>query len=279
MNQFGKQFSRFLIRTLRTPSSRSFFVAWVGSFVLLLGPSFINAQEPAILRADAEQLMALANQARAQVGAPPLRWDPALAEAARKHTLRMISEGPIAHIYPGELQLSERAGLAGAHFDLVEENIAVGSSPAQIHDAWMHSKGHRENMLNPDVNRIGIAVIPSRGVLYATADFSRAVQKLTNTQVEDQVAALIAPSGVKVLPDHSIARAACTADRGLPPAARDGTMPSFVVRWQDSDISHLPKNLTDQLASGRFREAAVGSCQPEGAAGTFTAYRIAVLLY
>src|SRR5215471_9801826 len=70
------------------------------------------------LRAAEQQLMALANQARAKVGAPPLRWDAALAEAARKHTLRMVAEGPIAHIYPGELDLTERAGLAGAHFDV-----------------------------------------------------------------------------------------------------------------------------------------------------------------
>jgi hypothetical protein len=223
--------------------------------------------------------MALANQARAQVGAPPLRWDPALAEAARKHTLRMISEGPIEHIYPGELKLSERAGLAGAHFDLIEENIAIGPDPAEIHDAWMHSKGHRENMLNPEVNRIGIAVIAGRGVLYATADFSHSVKNFTNAQVESHVASLIAPSGVKILPDHTLARAACAADRGLPPAARGGREPSFVMRWQDSDLSHLPKNLSSELASGRYREAAIGSCQPEGDAGTFTAYRIAVLLY
>jgi uncharacterized protein YkwD len=249
------------------------------AFLFSLTFSALSAQEPPIRRSDAEQLMALANQARARVGSPPLRWDPALAEAARKHTLRMISEGPIAHVYPGELELSERAGLAGAHFDLVEENIAVGPDPAEIQDAWMHSKGHRENMLNPQVDRVGIAVIAARGVLYATADFSRGVQSLTDAQVEARIAALIAPSGVKVLPSHELARAACTADRGLPLSARGAAEPSFVMRWQDSDISHLPRRLADQLATGKFRQAAVGSCQPNGDAGTFTAYRIAVLLY
>jgi hypothetical protein len=253
----------------------------VACTALLLGSGIPSAQsqDQQTLRADAEQLMALANQARAKAGVPPLRWDPALAEAARKHTMRMVSEGPIAHIYPGELQLSERAGLAGAHFDVIEENIAIGADPAQIHDAWMHSKGHRENMLNPDVNRVGIAVIAARGVLYATTDFSRGVENLTTDQVEAHVAGLIAASGVKVLSNHSIARAACTADRGLPPAAQGAAVPGFVVRWQDSDLSHLPKNLADQLASGRYHNAAVGSCQPTGDAETFTSYRIAVLLY
>lgn len=237
------------------------------------------AQSEQNLPQDAEQLMALANQARAKAGVPQLRWDPALAEAALKHTRRMASEGgAIQHDYHGELQLSERAGLSGAHFDLIEENIAVGSDPAQIHDAWMHSKLHRENMLNPQVDRIGIAVVPKRGVLYATADFSRAVAAFSTAQIENRVGSLIAPSGVKILSDHLLAREACTADRGFPRVA-NGAQPTFVMRWQDSELSHLPQNLADQLASGRYREAAVGSCQPKGEAGTFTAYRVAVLLY
>lgn len=223
--------------------------------------------------------MVLANRARATAGAQPLRWDPALAEAALKHTERMVAEGPIAHHYPGELELSERAGLTGAHFDLIEENIAIGPTPAAIHEGWMHSQGHRENMLNPDVNRVGIAVIASRGVLYATADFSRGVQKLTDAQVEGKVAALIAPRGVKIPSDHTIAREACTADRGLPRSATGSAEPSFVMRWQDSDLSRLPNKLIDELATGRYREAAVGSCPAKGDNGTFTAYRVAVLLY
>ena len=63
------------------------------------------------------------------------------------------------------------------------------------------------------------------------------------------------------------------------PAVPNGAQPTFVMRWQDSDPSRLPKNLLQQLSSKRFHEAAVGSCQPSGDAGTFTAYRIAVLLY
>jgi hypothetical protein len=236
------------------------------------------AQANADIQPDAEQLMALANRARSEAGAPPLRWDPALAEAALKHTDRMVAEGPIAHRYPGELELSERAGLTGAHFDLVEENIAIGPTPAAIHDAWMHSEGHRDNMLNPEVDRVGIAVVASRGVLYATADFSRGVQKLSDIQVEAKVAALIASSGVKLLLDAN-ARVACRADRGLPSSARGGAEPSFIMRWQDSDLSHLPNKLSGELASGRYHAAAVGSCPPKGDAGTFTAYRVAVLLY
>ena len=247
--------------------------------LLTAGVEAAVAQSDQYLQAESQQLVALANQARAQAGVPALKWDPALAQAALKHTRRMVSEGgAIQHDYPGELVLSERAGLSGAHFNLIEENIAVGPTSPEIHDAWMHSKLHRENMLNPEVDRIGIAVIARRGVLYATADFTRAVQSFSPAQVEQQVGSLIARIGVKVMADHSLARAACTVDRGFP-RVESGAQPSFVMRWQDSDLSHLPNNLLQQLSSKRFHDAAVGTCEPNGEAGTFTAYSVAVLLY
>lgn len=246
---------------------------------LMWAAEVATAQSDQYLQAEGQRLVALANQARAQAGVPPVRWDPALAQAALKHTRRMVSEGgAIVHDYPGELVLSERAGLSGAHFNLIEENIAVGPTSEEIHDAWMHSKLHRENMLNPEVDRIGIAVIARRGVLYATADFTRVVEAYSPAQVEEQVGSLVARNGVKVMADHSLAREACTANHGFP-RVENGAQPSFVMRWQESDLSRLPDNLVRQLASKNFHEAAVGNCPPSGEAGTFTAYRVAVLLY
>jgi hypothetical protein len=230
------------------------------------------------LQIEAEQLLALANEARAAAGAGPLRWDAGLAAAARQHCLRMAAEGPISHRYGGEPDLSERAGQAGAHFSLIEENVAIGPTPAAIHEEWMHSPGHRANLLNPEVDRAGIAVVASRGVLYAVADYARAVQSLTRAQAEAQVAELIRASGVAIAGDPAQARAACAADHGLPNSAA-GMQPRFVMRWQDSDLTHLPQALVDRLGTGKYRQAAVGSCPAQGLQGSFTAYRVAVLLY
>ena len=78
--------------------------------LLIAGMYPAAAQSDQNLQLEAEQLMTLANQARAQSGAPALKWDPALAEAAMRHTRRMVSENSaIQHQYPGELELSERA--------------------------------------------------------------------------------------------------------------------------------------------------------------------------
>jgi len=237
-----------------------------------------QVQPAQVKPADAEQLFALANLARLHEGLGTLKWDPALAEAARKHCLRMASEGPIAHRYGGEPSLTERAAADGARFSLIEENIAVGPSPDAINEEWLHSPPHRANLLNPKVNRIGAAIVASRGTLYAVEDFSTAVEELSQAQVERHVADLIRPSGLKILGNPVEARQACKVDEGMPPA-RPGMYPRFLMRWQSSSLDELPKQLTQRLASGDFHSAAVGSCAPEGAKDSFSAYRVAVVLY
>ncbi len=228
--------------------------------------------------AEAEQVFALANQARAAAGAPRLQWDADLAAAARQHCLRMAAEGPIAHRYGGEPDLSERAGQAGARFSLIEENVAVGPSPAEIHNEWMHSPGHRSNLLNPEVDHVGIALVAARGTLYAVADYARSVPALSRTQVEARIAQLMQPSGIAILDDASMARAACATDSGLP-ASRGGATPHFIMRWQGSDLTRLPQTLRQKLASRQYRQASIGSCPAQNVGGDFTAYRVAVLLF
>jgi hypothetical protein len=232
----------------------------------------------ASIQSEAWQLVVLANQARATAGAGPLKWDAALATAARQHCLRMAADRSISHQYAGEPDVSRRTGAAGARFSLIEENVAFGPDPAGIHDAWMHSPGHRTNLLNPAVDRVGVAVVAGLGGLYAVADYERAVPVLEQDEVEAAIAGLLRASGVAVLPDPAAARAACVMDDGMPRSG-SGSQPRFVMRWHDAQLAHLPRALEDRLASGKFRHAAVGSCPPQGQQGAFTAYRVAVLLY
>jgi uncharacterized protein YkwD len=229
------------------------------------------------LRSQAEQLFVLGNRAREAQGLRPLQWDPALAAAALNHCARMAAEGPISHQYAGEPDLSQRAGRAGAHFSLIEENVAVGAYPGQIHQAWMNSRGHLENLLNPEVNRVGLAVVARGDVLYAVADFGRAVSVLTPEQVEATVANLVRALGVAAHGNSTGARLACAQDHGLP-VSLDHMRPEFIMRWQDAALDRLPEALLERIATGKYHDAAVGSCPSQSADGTFTAYRVAVLL-
>lgn len=239
---------------------------------------YAQAQGGQSMPAAAEQLFALANESRNATGAGQLKWDGALAEAALQHCQRMAAEGPISHRYGGEPDLATRASQAGAHFSLVEENVAVGPTAATIHDEWMHSPGHRANLLNPEVDRIGVAVVAARGTLYAVEDFSRVVEQLSPSQVEAQVAALIRPSGVAILSNPAVAREACEIDHGVP-GTHGGPVPRFIMRWQGAGLDRLPAPLVEKLSSGDYKQAAIGGCTARVGSGEFAAYRVAVLLY
>jgi len=228
---------------------------------------------PQILLPKAEQLFVLANEARAARGVGPLKWEPALASAALQHCLRMAVEGPIAHRYGGEPDLTARAGQAGAHFSLIEENIAVGSYPATIHQGWLNSPDHRANLLNPDVDSVGVAVVAAGGVIFAVADYARSVVVLTQDQVEASFAGLLRARGLLILKDPADARAYCAN------GTKDISRPGFLMLWQNPDVAQLPQPLVDQLVTERYRKAEVGSCSPHDVEGSFTIYRVAVLLY
>jgi hypothetical protein len=188
----------------------------------------------------------------------------------------MAGEGQLSHQFADEPELSKRAAQAGAHFSLIEENVALAPTPAAIHDAWMHSPGHRANLLNPQVDHVGVAVVAGRHGLYAVADYERAVPLLSQAQIETQVAGML--HGVTILPDATLARTACVAE-GAMPRPTSGPKPHFAMYWEDAQLTQLPKSLVDELATGKYHQASIGSCSPQGQESTFTAYRIAVLLY
>jgi hypothetical protein len=228
-------------------------------------------------RAAVGEIFALGNEARAQAGVPALAWDPALAAAALRHCRMMAAEGPISHQYEGEPELTLRAAQAGAHFSVIEENVAFAPSAAAVHQAWMHSPEHRRNLLSPEVNHVGIAVVNARGGFYVVADYSAEVESLSRSQVEARVAGLLRARGVAILSDSALARSACVHDSGWPRSS--GARPAWIMRWQSSDLSQLPQALTEQLEAGKRRQAAVGSCPAQNVGGAFTSYRVAVLLY
>jgi hypothetical protein len=186
----------------------------------------------------------------------------------------MVKHRTISHQFPGEEDLAARAGDAGAHFSLVTENVAEAPNSAEIHDLWMNSEGHRANLLDPNVDSVGIAVIQSRGEYYAVEDFAHTVQRLSLAQQEATVSGLLANSGLQLDPPNEDARQTCQLSTGFAGSRR----PWFVMRYTSSDIYRLPDQLATRIASGRYREAVVGACVPERHT-PFTSYSIAVLLY
>ncbi len=120
------------------------------------------------------ELFAAVNQARRAQGLQPLRWDESLAEAARKHAKVMAERGSAQHGFEGEPSLSTRVKQAGAHFTWLAENVTQGPTPEYIHVQFMKSPPHRANVLDRDMDSIGIGVAEYHGQLFAVEDLSQA---------------------------------------------------------------------------------------------------------
>jgi len=115
-----------------------------------------------------------ANHSRRDQGLSPLKWDEALAVAARRHAAEMAKHGSISHQFPGEPSLPGRATKAGAHYISLSENVAEAPKATEIHGMWMNSPHHRANLLDPDMNSMGVGVVSKNGQFYAVEDFSKA---------------------------------------------------------------------------------------------------------
>jgi uncharacterized protein YkwD len=108
------------------------------------------------------RVLALTNAQRAAAGCAPLAADPALAAVARAHSADMRDRHFFSHTNPDGLDPFDRAARAG--LSARAENIAYGQpDPAAVMDAWMNSAGHRANILDCSLTRLGVGVAEGAG--------------------------------------------------------------------------------------------------------------------
>jgi hypothetical protein len=222
----------------------------------------------------AQTLFESANHERVAHGLAPLKWSATLARAARQHALRMAARNALSHQLPGEPGMAERASQAGARFSSLAENVAEGPSAESIHQQWMNSPPHRANLLDAQLDSVGIAVAERNGVLFAVEDFSLEAGKLSVEEQEGIVNAKLRSRGLRLLGYASAARRSCLLDNGY----AGSHVPSFVLHYATTDLQTLPDLLEQRIQTGKYHSAVVGACPSDAKIG-FSNYRIAVLLY
>ncbi len=251
---------------------KSKFLLAATLLVIFLVPASFAAQR---LSNNERALFDAANSERAQRSLPALQWDESLATAARKHANRMVFYNVIEHQLSGEPDLKERLTEAGARFSMIAENIAVAPNPETIHSGWMHSPGHRKNILNPNLTAVGIAAVRGSGGLFAVQDFSLPVTVLSIEQQERKVISLMNAAGMRRVTASQDARITCGLDRGISVSI---TRSVQALRFEVSDLSKLPEGVEKNLRGQSFQEAQVGACRASNAPG-FAHYRVAILLF
>jgi len=107
-----------------------------------------------------DEVFRLTNQKRQEAGLPPLKLDHVLSQAAKNKGEDMLAKDYWAHVSPDGVEPWKFFLDAGYKYRYAGENLARDfSNAASAVDAWMASPSHRENMLSPKYEEIGIAVV------------------------------------------------------------------------------------------------------------------------
>lgn len=140
--------------------------------VLLVSSLFVAGTPVAFADAvdDEQRFVDLINAERRAAGSGPLVVVPELVEPARTQAQRMIDADRIFHT-------SDLGGVIDG-WKALGENVGRGGDIESLHQAFMDSKGHRENLLNPAWDGVGVGVIWSGNVPYVVEIFIDPVEDL-----------------------------------------------------------------------------------------------------
>ena len=216
-------------------------------------------------------LLDLANQARAQAGAPALTLDAGLCEAARRHAEAMFASRQLSHQFAGEPSLPQRLGNAThTNLDQEGENVALDMDAEDGHKHLMLSPPHRANLLNPDYNVIGLGVVRSGDRLYIVQDFGHALPNYSAAEVKDKIAAAVARARHQASQPDLARRdlpAADDAACSMAHADKLGTAPVHQLSQRYTVLTYtsvhpetLPADAGRVLASRNLKSFSVGTC-------------------
>jgi hypothetical protein len=132
--------------------------------VVALMAAMIPAASPALADTGAEgQFVSLLNQERAAKGLPKLSVASDLTAVARRHSQRMADGNNLHH--------NPNLGSDVSGWQKVGENVGRGPSAGAIHQGFMNSPSHAQNILDSDWTQVGVGVVVRDGQVWVTEVF------------------------------------------------------------------------------------------------------------
>jgi uncharacterized protein YkwD len=136
----------------------------------------------------------LVNKARIERSIPPLRLSKELRSLARKHSKDMASHEKLSHLSTSGKTYTERLLEEGFYFISHGENVASSDSflAKFFHQKLMESTEHRENILEPDFDTVGIGIILKEGKdYYVTQDFLKSFEPKGEKEIKKDIQEII----------------------------------------------------------------------------------------
>ena len=128
-------------------------------------PTFYRSMAQAGAQLDVSAAQSMISGDRQNNGLGPVTIDPALTKLAQEHTRTMVERNKLDHDLGRPFQ--ERIRRSGYDAKAAVENVSAGyHTLAEAFSGWRDSPPHRANMLNKNVNRMGIAAMYAPGSKY-----------------------------------------------------------------------------------------------------------------
>lgn len=105
------------------------------------------------------------NTERDARGQGTMRLDPELSKAARVHTREMIRRNELYHTTDSDLRSRV------TNWVILGENVGVGGTVSSLHDAFMNSPAHRDNVLHNAYRHVGVGVKNANDRMWVTVIF------------------------------------------------------------------------------------------------------------
>lgn len=137
-----------------------------------------------------QKLFELINEERQDRGLSLVSFSQDLSQLARAHSKDMASRGRISHSSTDGRSYQDRVVNEGFYFIALGENVAFSNSfqPGLIHQKLMESQGHRENILDPNFDEVGIgAILKTNKGYFITQDFRRSPVLRDETEVQREI--------------------------------------------------------------------------------------------
>jgi uncharacterized protein YkwD len=242
----------------------------------------VNSQ----IETSSHALMDRINEDRISRGLSKLEWNDQLAASALTHGRRLVEQGRLSHQLPGEPDLSERIHTTGLRFDAAGENLAIAGNVEQIHTELMNSPPHRENILDPDYNSVGIAIISRGRDLYAVENFARMYPDFSEPEFRNELISAFnqerkarknLPIAVHV--DSHLVEAACSGTSDAQGVLRNEFGARTLVIFTSSSPDMMPQDMLDAAADPNLARMNLGVCYRPGKTEGNASFRIVAALF
>jgi uncharacterized protein YkwD len=135
--------------------------------------AYARPHQPQVITSEARALFNDVNAVRVQRGLAPLVEDHTLSRFALQVAEQMAERHYFGHTDPNGVTFQDRLRAAGLAHRYAAENLAFDQNERAAHQAFIHSPGHFNNIVDSHTRKLGVAVVEAGdGEIFFVEEFA-----------------------------------------------------------------------------------------------------------